>query len=758
MATHYLKKMSAQKDGIVSEQVVSHGMLKASAVAASVAGCVFLASPAHQALAAPGPFLPHGIEGNPLPMPVSASWWSRPALADIDADGDVDIFVGDKTGTINYFENIGTASAPAFEMRTGADSPFWYYDTGCGTYYPYIVDALAAPTFADLNGDGDLDAGVGNSYGSIDYFENTGTVSTPCFVMRTGAKSPFWYYNKGDRTYYPTKYTDTGSTPAFADLDGDGDFDLFVGSFISFLSTPMRYFENTGTVTAARFAETDGPLDALTDALSSPAAAFADIDGDGDLDAFMGIKYQSYETFVGVLGTVLSPISGITCFENTGDASAPHFTDNSTGNPFTGLETDPWSAPAFADIDSDGDLDAFVGGMSGDLKFFENTGTTSAPVMTERRTVNSPAWGVDVGKYSHPVFVDIDGDGDLDAFVGEFGTIKGAFKYDGDSFMGLGLRPAVYGNVNFFENTGTAQSPHFVQRADADYGLGEGVMSPLVVFTTPAFVDIDGDGDMDAFMGARYGFDLDVELAEETPDVVSVSDISDPSVFIQYFQNVGTPTAPYFAPMPSQQNPAATIGGTAFDDYKPAFMDADGDGDFDLFIGDRDGDIYYFENTGTANAAEFNAALPEYEANPFGLTAVDHNATPTFADTDGDGDMDAVVGEYHSAIHYFENTADATATEPIFVERTGTDNPFGIYGDEDGAYLFTSPAFADIDSDGDQDLFVGEWGGRILFLENREIVPVVPPVEEDDDDDDGKGNNTFVIPSAEGCFINSIGG
>ena len=32
------------------------------------------------------------------------------------------------------------------------------------------------------------------------------------------------------------------------------------------------------------------------------------------------------------------------------------------------------SAPAFADIDGDGDLDAILGNISGTLRFFENTG------------------------------------------------------------------------------------------------------------------------------------------------------------------------------------------------------------------------------------------------------------------------------------------------------------------------------------------------------------------------------------------------
>ncbi|MFZ5562452.1 MAG: FG-GAP repeat domain-containing protein, partial [Thermodesulfobacteriota bacterium] len=647
MAKNHLTKTVVQKDSTVFGQTLSHGILRAGAMAASVAGCVFLASPAHQALAAPGPFLFHGIEGNPLPMPVGASAKSRPTLVDIDADGDIDIFVGDKAGTIAYFENTGTALTPAFEMRTGADNPFWNYEI---EYYLSIVDKrFSTPTFADLDNDGDLDAGVGNGFGEIDYFENIGTVSTPAFVMRAGADSPFWYYDTGCGDYYSFALEDWFSTPTFADLDGDGDFDVFVSS-TSGMSTSIRYFENTGTASAPLFLGTScGPLYSLTSSLWSPAAAFADIDGDGDMDAFVGSKYQSYGMSSGILGSIFSFIGGITYFENIGNASAPQFASDNPNNPFAGLETDLWSVADFADIDGDGDLDAFVGGMYGDLEFFENTGTVNAPVMTRRQTADNPAWGVDVGKNSHPAFVDIDGDGDLDGFVGEYGVLNGVFTYGSI----INLQPAIYGSINFFKNTGTAQSPHFVQRADADNGLGEGVLGPFETYSAPAFVDIDGDGDMDMFMGARYGFGRNVALKGEPPGLVTVSNISDPAVYIQYFRNVGTQTAPYFVAMPPEKNPAATI--EAGNRNKPAFMDADNDGDSDLFIGNGDGDIYYFENTGTATAAEFNAELPEYEINPFGLqldeTIDSYSAAPTFADTDGDGDMDACVGVYYGAIH-----------------------------------------------------------------------------------------------------------
>jgi len=275
-------------------------------------------------------------------------------------------------------------------------------------------------------------------------------------------------------------------------------------------------------------------------------------------------------------------------------------------NPFGLATVDTLARPVFVDIDGDGDFDAFVGDENGDIIYFQNSGTNTSPAFITPQT--NPFGLANVGYIAAPTFVDIDGDGDFDAFVGEYYGLK------------------------YFQNAGNNTVPAFATSQPNPFGLD------TVYYATPTFVNIDGDGDFDLFVGGNAA--------------------------LTYFPNIGSNTVPAFAA--AQPDP---FGLNTYYLANPTFVDIDGDGDLDLFAGDEYGAIKYFPNIGSNTVPAFAAP----QTNPFGLVSVGNYSAPTFIDIDGDGDKDLFVGEHSGAIKYFENTSptgikenDMAATVTIY--------------------------------------------------------------------------------------------
>lgn len=243
---------------------------------------------------------------------------------------------------------------------------------------------------------------------------------------------------------------------------------------------------------------------------------------------------------------------------------------------------------------------------------------------------------------------------------------------DGDLDLMVG---AYYGDWNYFQNTGTAAAPAFGAAQSNPFGL-----TATYYFATPSFVDLDNDGDKDMISSEIYGN-------------------------FQYFMNTGTASAPAFAA--PTQNPFGLAAVNLFG--FPSFGDLDNDGDKDLLVGEVGGNIKYFQNTGSVTAPAFGTA----QTNPFGLTslgtATNSVAAPTFIDMDGDGDLDVMATDTNGDFYYFANTGSVTS--PTFA--TSVMNPFSLTAVNGYAMM----SFADIDNDGDKDLMCGDYDGNLNYFE-----------------------------------------
>ncbi|EKQ52097.1 MAG: PDK repeat-containing protein [Methanobacterium sp. Maddingley MBC34] len=275
-----------------------------------------------------------------------------------------------KTGYITTLTRIGPVWASKSE---------WYLYVGSGN-----PNRIANPALADLDGDGDYDLLIGLESGICYAYENTGTTSSPVWTAKTAWNTP----DIGSGNNY--------AAPCFADLDGDGDYDLLIGA-----SDGVTYgYENTGTASSPVWIPKSA-WDTL-DIGDRADPVLADLDGDGDNDLLIGAK------------------NGVTYgYENTGTITNPVWTVKSTWDAPDDLGD--LVSPVLADLDSDGDFDLIIAAYCnpGSSYAYENIGSANSPVWT-RKAIWDPPIMSGLGWDAAPALADLDGDGDYDLLRGTF--------------------------------------------------------------------------------------------------------------------------------------------------------------------------------------------------------------------------------------------------------------------------------------------------------------------------------------------------
>ena len=238
----------------------------------------------------------------------------------------------------------------------------------------YFSGGVAA---ADVDGNGFVDIFVvgGNSEPNHFYANDGGTLTE--IAADIGLQRVHW-----------------GSGPAFGDIDGDGDLDLFVGAIEE---EAVSLYENQN----GQFVDITNSAGLLLNATSTMSGTFYDYDRDGYLDLFL--THWGTERSAGE--------DTETVWRNNGDLTFANVSfETGIADDLVESDTDHTFTPNFTDIDGDGDGDLLMASDFVESQIYRNNDDGTFTRITDRDViVDQSGMGAAVGDY--------DNDGDMDWFV-----------------------------------------------------------------------------------------------------------------------------------------------------------------------------------------------------------------------------------------------------------------------------------------------------------------------------------------------------
>jgi len=260
---------------------------------------------------------------------------------------------------------------------------------------------------------------------------------------------------------------------------------------------------------------------------------------------------------------------------------------------------------------------------------------------------------LDVGNYSTPFVIDWNNDGKKDLIIG-----------NGN------------GHISYFENNRTDGIPTFTTSSSVLYQSS---------FLAPFVVNWNSGNRKDIIIGDNLGK-------------------------VKFYQNTGSDTAPCFVVASAQKIVEVS------DSAVPFVVDWNNDTKKDLVVGDGDGKIRLFINTGTDNSPSFGTGTL-IKANGLPIDVGDNAAPFVVTDFNNDGKKDLLIGERYGKITCYLNQGEdgsPTFTTDFFLQANGSDINVGDYA---------TPFVVDWNNDGLKDLIVGNFDGElILYLAKKTVV------------------------------------
>ena len=593
---------------------------------------------------------------------------NNPQISNIDlnADGIKDVFVFDRSNSKIYTcINQGNSSF---------------------TYHPEYADSFPVlhdwVLLVDYNGDGKEDVFTSAEWNAdigISVYRNDSKGNQMHF---TQVHAPI--LNIPGENIYISQW----DIPGIADIDHDGDIDILN---FDFGGAAMYMYKNNSV-------ETYGVPDSLV-YVRYDACWGKFMEDFGDCSVTLNISCKGNSSHHPDSVQDMHAGSTILSFEGNGDRATelligdvicPYMykltnIGDSLNAIFTGYDKafppiDPINVTRFpagfsADMDNDGIKDLLVAPNAlnvsnniSSLHYYRNAGTNSLPAFYKMEEDFLQNEMVDVGEFSYPVFFDENGDGLLDLIISNF-------KY----FVSPGIFSS---RMALYRNTGTKDKPAYTFITD-NWGNIEKVLNVGALF--PAFGDLDGDGDSDMLVGDVNG---NVHYFENTAGAGKTA------VFVlKFFKYLNI-----------------DIGQNA----SPQIVDVNADGLPDLLMGEKDGNINYFQNIGTSFVPDFKLMNTK-----FGNINVKENDL-------NDGLSIPFLCNYNASCHSILFVGSGSGK--VFA-YTGIDKDLSASFSEDTIFsnhraegTASSVCLADINHDGFQDMIVGNRGGGISFYRNTQAT------------------------------------
>lgn len=473
-----------------------------------------------------------------------------PAIIDIDHDGDLDIISFAMNGFyvthfVNQREELGLPCDTFAVLRKDNCWGRMRQDTarehklhltcnnsGLKTSGEKTTHGNNLLCLFDVDGDGDYDALVGNPLfndiqflrnGKADFAYPVDTMLSQDTAWKTGEKS----------IYMPA-----GPAAYWLDIDLDGDKDILISpsGYGSLNYRNVAFFENKGSDASPdfRFQTEEYLVEEMIDMGFGSYPHFYDYNRDGKLDLFIG----SAGFFTG--GQAFH--SKIAYLENTSQGGQLSFEIVDKDFLNLGSLNLTGTALAIGDINDDGLDELVIGTEDGSLYYLENRATRPRdvpdwnPVLQRLKDYD----GIDIKMVGNaaPFIYDINGDGKPDLIIGSANgklayyenssllpgnlRLKLVTDFLGEVFVGTGLNPKGY-SVPFIGPIDNSQVPYlmvgnnygdiarydgFLGNTTAPFVRLDSVYSGISThghFSAPAFVDLDGDGFYELFLGGEMG-------------------------------------------------------------------------------------------------------------------------------------------------------------------------------------------------------------------------------------------------------------